>query len=376
MSYTIQENHRQEFDNHRGDENAALDLSLSTHQLNVVIDKHVNNYRWQYGAMGEKQTNIYKGRYFIPNYRRYKAGAFAIATLEKDNYLIESGIRYDVQNTNTYRNVNKEVLNEQFDFGGLSANISGWKRLNEDLKMHLSLATRFRSPDINELFSDGLHHGSAALEFGDLGLELERDYAVNAAINYNHNRLKIQVEPYAHFFNNYIYLKPTGETQLSVRGAFPVFRYVQTDARYLGTDADVRYRMSSKWILETTASLLYVKDVVQNVFIYGIPAQQVSAKVRYTFAELWNLNNGYWWLGTSHTTGQKRVEPGEDFAETPEAYTLLNTELGAQYKETPLHFTVGAKNLLNTSYRDYMNRYRYYADDLGISIYLTLNYTL
>ncbi|MFT5348998.1 MAG: iron complex outermembrane receptor protein, partial [Bacteroidia bacterium] len=51
------------------------------------------------------------------------------------------------------------------------------------------------------------------------------------------------------------------------------------------------------------------------------------------------------------------------------------SELGAQYKDTPLHFSLGIRNILNTSYRDYMNRYRYYADDLGISIYTTLNYT-
>lgn len=373
-SYTIQQNHRQEFDNHRGTDNAALDLDLSTHQLNVAIDKHLDSYRWQYGVMGENQTNVYGGRYFIPNYIRYKAGAFAVATLEKENYLLEGGLRYDVQNTSTYRNVNREIINQNFNYSGMSANISGWRRFNEDLKMHLSLATRFRSPDINELFSDGLHHGSAALEFGNVNLKLERDYALNAAINYNHNRLKVQVEPYVHLFDNYIYLKPTGERQLSVRGAFPVFRYVQTDARYLGTDADLRYRISSSWILESTAALVYVKDVVNDAYIYGIPAQQTSAKLRYTFAELWKLKNGYWWLGASHTARQNRVEPGEDFTETPTEYTLINTEMGAQYKATPLFFTIGVKNLLNTSYRNYMNRYRYYADDLGISIYLTLNY--
>ncbi|MGB0851510.1 MAG: hypothetical protein ACPGTP_09690, partial [Bacteroidia bacterium] len=348
---------------------------LSTQQLNVVIDKHLKNFRWQYGIMGENQTNIYGGRYFIPNYIRYKTGAFAVATLEKENYLLEGGLRYDVQNTSTYRNVNKEILNQNFNYSGMSANISGWRRFNEDLKMHLSLATRFRSPDINELFSNGLHHGSAALEFGDLGLSLERDYGINAAINYNHNRLKIQVEPYAHFFDNYIYLKPTGETQLSIRGAFPVFRYEQTDARYLGTDADVRYRLSSSWTLESTTALIYVKDVANNTYIYGIPSQQSSVKIRNTFAEFWNLKNGYWWLGASHTARQNRIEPGEDFTETPAEYTLINTEMGAQYKTSPLFFTVGVKNLLNTSYRNYMNRYRYYADDLGISFYLTLNYT-
>ena len=231
------------------------------------------------------------------------------------------------------------------------------------------------APDINELFSNGLHHGSAALEFGDLKLKQERSYSLNAALNYNHNRLRIQVEPYFHYFQNYIYLKPSGEKQLSIRGAFPVFNYVQTDAIYTGADIDVSYRVAANWTTEIDAALLYVKDIRNDRFIFGIPAQQFRGRLKYTFAESLGLKNGYWWLGGNYTAQQSRIELNEDFALTPEAYFLLDTELGAQYKETPLHFIFGMKNILNTSYRDYMNRYRYYADDLGISIYTTLNYT-
>jgi iron complex outermembrane receptor protein len=306
---------------------------------------------------------------------RYKAGAFAIITLEKEKYLVEGGVRYDLQNTNTYRYVKNKLLNEKFTFGGLSANVSGWRRLSHDLKIHVSAATRFRSPDINELFSNGLHHGTAALEFGDLNLKQERSYSLNTALNYNHNRLRIQVEPYFHYFQDYIYLKPSGEKQLSIRGAFPVFNYVQTDATYIGTDLDVRYRIATNWTTEINAAVLYVKDISNDRFIFGIPAQQFRGRLKYTFAESLGLKNGYWWLGGNYTAQQKRVEAEEDFALTPDAYFLLDTELGAQYKETPLHFSLGIKNILNTAYRDYMNRYRYYADDLGISIYATLNYT-
>jgi len=374
-SYTFQNNHRQEFDNHNGGTNAALDLNLNTHQLNLLIDKHIDFWRLQYGAMGEQQQNTFKGRYFIPNYLRYKAGAFAIVTLEKKKYLVEGGVRYDLQNTNTYRYIKDELLNEKFTFGGLSANLSGWRSINEDFKIHVSAATRFRSPDINELFSNGLHHGTAALEFGDLSLKQERSYSLSAALNYNHNRLRIQVEPYFHYFQDYIYLKPSGETQLSIRGAFPVFEYVQTDATYTGTDIDISYRVATNWTTEMSAALLYVKDIGNDKFIFGIPAQQFRGRLKYTFAKSLGLQNGYWWLGGNYTAQQKRVEAEEDFALTPDAYFLLDTELGAQYKETPLHFSFGIKNILNTAYRDYMNRYRYYADDLGISIYTTLNYT-
>lgn len=374
-SYTLQNNHRQEFDNHTGKNAAALDLNLVTQQINLFIDKHMQQYRWQYGLSGESQQNIFKGRYFIPNYQRYKTGIFAIATVEKEDYLIEAGLRYDLQKTTTYR-YNKDILlEEQFDFDGISANISGWKVLNQDLRLHLSAATRFRSPDINELFSNGLHHGSAALEFGDLTLSQERSFSVNSALNYNHNRLRFQVEPYFHYFENYIYLKPSGQKQLTIRGAFPVFNYVQTDATYVGSDLGMQYRIASQWTAELTAALVYVRDITNNTYIFGIPAQQATAMVRYTFAELLGVQNGNWKIGTEYTAKQNRIELNEDFSDSPSGYLLINTELGGQYKSTPLYFNFGVQNLLNTAYRDYMNRYRYYADDLGINFYLTLNYT-
>ena len=375
LSYTFQNNLRKEFDNHRGTSDAALNLNLTTHQINLLLDKHIESIRIQYGLMAEQQQNTFQGRYFIPNYERYKAGAFAIAILEKEKYLIEGGLRYDLQNTNTYRFVGNDLVNKTFNFDGLSANVSGWRRISHDLKIHLSAATRFRSPDINELFSDGLHHGSAALEFGNLTLKQERSYSLNAALNYNHNRWRVAVEPYFHYFQNYIYLKPSGEKQLSIRGAFPVFRNVQTDATYTGLDVDLRYRLASNWTAEAQAALLYVEDVRNNQFIFGIPAQRFGGRLKYTFAEKLGLQNGYWWIGPSYTARQTRVEANEDFTATPDAYFLLDTELSAQYRETPLHFNFGVRNILNTAYRDYMNRYRYFADDLGINFYITLNYT-
>jgi iron complex outermembrane receptor protein len=373
-SYTIQHNHRQEFDDHNSATAAALDLNLLTQQINLVGDKHLHHLRWQYGSTYERQQNVFEGRYFVPNYRRYKTGIFSILSIEKDIYLLEGGLRYDWQNTNTYRYEKDILLNEKFTFSGISANLSGWRKMNEDIKVHLSAATRFRSPDINELFSNGLHHGTAALEFGNLNLKQERSYSLNAALIYNHNRLRIQGEPYFHYFQNYIYLKPSGETQLSIRGAFPVFSYIQTDATYKGIDIDLRYRLTSKWLAEVQAALLYVKDTKNNSFIFGIPAQRFRGQLKYTFAKMLSIHNGYWWIGPSYTTRQRRVENDEDFTSTPNAYLLLDCELGAQYKDTQLHFSIGAKNILNTSYRDYMNRYRYYADDLGIQFYISLNY--
>jgi iron complex outermembrane receptor protein len=152
-SYTVQNNQRQEFDSHRGSKGAALDLNLWTQQLNLWVVKPINQFKLQYGAMGESQQNKFQGRYFIPNYLRYTSGAFAILTAEKSRSLVEAGLRYDYQYVSTFRYQKEILLNEKFNYSGLSANLSGWLKVNEDIKTYFSLSTRMRNPDINELYT-------------------------------------------------------------------------------------------------------------------------------------------------------------------------------------------------------------------------------
>jgi iron complex outermembrane receptor protein len=60
----------------------------------------------------------------------------------------------------------------------------------------------------------------------------------------------------------------------------------------------------------------------------------------------------------------------------PGSYALLNVEAGGKIpvRKHDLSITLSGENLLNTAYRNYMNRLRYYADDLGRNIMLRLKY--
>jgi len=56
----------------------------------------------------------------------------------------------------------------------------------------------------------------------------------------------------------------------------------------------------------------------------------------------------------------------------PNGYTLLNANIGFQWpwKKKQLHIDLAGYNLTNVAYRDYLNKFRYYADDLGINVVL------
>jgi iron complex outermembrane receptor protein len=66
-----------------------------------------------------------------------------------------------------------------------------------------------------------------------------------------------------------------------------------------------------------------------------------------------------------------------DLSTPPDAYHLLNFNSSIDFKVTKkstLTLGLGITNVLNTSYRNYLNRLRYYADDLGRNFLLNLKF--
>jgi iron complex outermembrane receptor protein len=377
VSYTFQKNNREEYDMGRlGNVFPSLDLQLITHQLLTSWELRWNDLEMKYGIALDHQENTFLGRFFIPNYLRNKGGLFAIFEKTKLRYGWELGLRTDMAAVQTFRPENQNIIKEDFHFQGNSIAFSTFFKWNEDVTSFLTVGSRFRMPDMNELFSGGLHHGVGALEFGDMTMQPERSYSISIPNIYNHNNFRVNVEPFYHHFNNYIYLVPTSETQLTVRGAFPVFRYQQSNVNYAGMDADMQYNLSGKWLMFLGGQFIYVKDRASNAFIYGIAPPSVRGRVTYNKASFLNLDQFFITTKANVVTFNRWVSVENDFAPPPDAYCLLGIELGGYLKDKPFFFSFGVNNLLNTHYRDYLNRYRYFADEQGINLVFTAKYQI
>jgi len=80
----------------------------------------------------------------------------------------------------------------------------------------------------------------------------------------------------------------------------------------------------------------------------------------------WNAN---------YVFNQDNILPDQDFVAPPEAYFLMGMKLSADivFPTTKLGFFINVDNLLNVAYRDYLNRQRYFADELGRSVTIGVN---
>jgi iron complex outermembrane receptor protein len=75
---------------------------------------------------------------------------------------------------------------------------------------------------------------------------------------------------------------------------------------------------------------------------------------------------------------QNRVPAVGDYIPPPDAYTLMNIQFSTNWMagRHPVQLLFGVSNVFNTRYRDYMNRFRYFNDEVGRNFILQLKYVL
>jgi iron complex outermembrane receptor protein len=71
---------------------------------------------------------------------------------------------------------------------------------------------------------------------------------------------------------------------------------------------------------------------------------------------------------------QTRVPVGGDFVDPPGAYWLVNLNIATHFRIGKKHAEIGwnVTNLLNSRYRDYMDRFRYFTDAMGRNVSVRL----
>jgi iron complex outermembrane recepter protein len=376
FTYGLQRNVRQEYDAHRAsgtDPELTLDIITQTTET-VWEHAPVGNFTGSAGISTIYQNNTYVGRYFIPFFRNFTAGAFVTEKWRKDRLQLESGLRYDYKKLSiTKRERNSDIIRPEYQFHNVSGTLGALYDVGYHLTFGLSATSAWRAPGANELFSDGVHHGSASYERGNRDLNSEQAYNFEASVTYYANqRLNGKLSVYNNFINDYIYLAPVQPPTLTIRGAFPTFEYKQADAVFRGVDLDLEYRFLPQLYLESRTSIVRARNLDLNDHLFGVPADRYNNMLRFETDRLAGINktsNTHFAVGGTYVAEQTRVPTvaEQDYMAPPAGYFLLNLEASTtlQLGRQPVELGITGSNMLNTAYRDYLNRFRYFTDDMG-----------
>ena len=415
--YGYQKNNRKEFDIRRGDLSSipAINLELNTHTFESEWEQAISEKRTLcLGVTGmvQKNDNIpgTKRTPFIPNFASSSAGIYGVSKFYFKNASADIGVRYDFRDFNVkgYDSKNS-YYDDSFSFHNASATLGANFRVNKVSSFSSNVSAAWRPPHVAELYSIGTHQSAAAIESGLMlndrseVMDLDQDnFKVEQAIKFVNtftretDKFSASVSGYINYIANYIFLRPVGVTR-TLRGVYPALHYAQTDALFLGSDitTDVAIGRGLKWT--NRLSLLRASDERNHDYLTYIPPSRIESFLRWTVKQKGRLRNIFVEPKIKYVTKQKRAprvipvtkfiegfendtDPLEgksttfDFMEAPDAYVLINLSAGFSFKSEKVQYNVraSAENLFNTAYREYSNRFRYYADDLGRNFVLSI----
>ena len=384
FEYARQFNKRQEFDSHKAynpnlPDEPQLEFELTTHTLQTYLEHKVGRFSGVVGAMYIKQSNTFQGRYFIPNFASDAIGIYITEAYKLSSRTkIEGGLRYDYKYLSSYYYENNVLQTPERSFQSPTINIGLKHEWSKHIETNALIGTAFRAPNVNELYSKGVHHGAAAYEIGNPDLVPERAINASFTLNYVLKKCFGYIHAYGYYFNNYIYLKPVIPPTLTIRGAFPTFEYTQVNATYGGFDVSISDSITKKIIVSSRLSLVSAYDRSQNEWLIYIPPTRWQNGVKYVLPSKGRISKSYVALDGIWVARKSNVPEHADYMAPPPAYFLLQAEAGTYLRiskqEVLLTFTV--QNMLNTKYRDYLDRFRYYADAAGRNFILRLQIPL
>ncbi len=379
-------NHREEYDIRRGGRTTRPALSIN--QLTHYVETKYRRSYFQDNFLelgfqntitdntNNPQTGILP---LIPDYSSLEYGAYTIYNHKINRLSLEAGLRYDY----VYQDVATISADlprriERFNnrFNNLSASTAASLSLHGDRAITINIGYATRNPGVHELYSSGLHQGVSGIEQGNSDLKLEKSLKTTLGFSTPIGSFfKGDVLFYHQYVNDYIYLRPTGQFNLTIRGAFPVFMYTANDVTISGMDINTQWILHNSLTARINYSYIRGRDIDNQVGLINIPASTINSSLRYEFPEgiklkSMHIQNMEILLAHRYVSRRDDITIDQDFVLPPEAYHLFSIKIAGDLRFIGLRMRLFAKaeNLFNVRYRDYLNRQRYFADDLGRKI--------
>ncbi len=392
VTYGWQQNNRREFDAHntriigpdsaarlqRALQTPAMNLLLTTYTLDTKLEHELaDNVRGTAGISAQRQVNDRSGTVFlVPDFVAWGLGGFAYESLMLDDLTLSAGVRYDMRwlDVSIQRRNTSAREEQQRTFASITASVGALYAMSDEHTLGLNVARAWRPPQVNELYANDVHHGSALYEIGDSTLHEERSIGIDATYTFSAPGVEIEATAYANMFDGYILALPDpSRPTITVRGTFPTYRFTQVPALIAGGDVSLRVNVTDAVQAYGTSSIVRGTDTRANQPLFLMPSDRARLGVHIHTVDVWHVHDAFVDVSVLGVRRQDQYVVGQDYAAPPAGYALLDASLGGMIdlaSSVQMRITLSCANILDTQYRDYLNRYRYFADDPGRNIIL------
>ena len=371
--YGLQYNHRREYDNHgplRFRDVAAFNLKLFSNSLDLRwTHQRVRGVKGTVGVSALAQGNQTLGKAFlIPGFDLWQGAIYAQEELALGRLSLTAGLRGDAisQTTIAYGDQGIRSPAGTRTWNDLSGSAGAAYLLADGLDVAVRVARAWRPPTVNERYAQGVHHGTAQYELGNAALTPERSQGVEATVRYNRPSLQLEAASYANRIAGFMFLRPGAPVQ-TIRGAFPGYRYAQTDASLRGVELSSTWNPGTRWQFIANGTAVRGMDRRNGGPLFDMPADRLSVTTRLQGRRA-RLGEWYVGAGTQMVRKQDGVPEGTVYTLPTAGYALLQLEAGSRTLSVlgrQASLSLSMNNALDTRYRDYLSRYRLFVNDAG-----------
>ena len=386
-----QQNRRQEYEESMDEYGLFLKLHTLTYDLRYVTHEW-NGWKFSTGVGGMYQQSDNKGEeYLIPDSRLFDFGLYATASKSLgDRWTLNGGVRYDHRRLHGYELMEdgeQRFTDFSRHFNGVTGSIGAVCNISEHFNLRLNLARGFRTPNMSELASNGVHEGSLRYEIGNQNLKAEYSLQADLGLDFTSRYVSAQLALFANRIDNYIFTHRVAE---EMEEGYLTYVYTQGDARLLGFEVGVDLHPIHSVHFSNTFSYVDARLTShhspltsENKYLPFTPAPKWTSELKW---ELFHhahstvsphamheyrhahpksgvaFNNLYVAAGLDCYLKQTHIYRADDTETETPGYALLSLSAGTDImfrSKKIAEFYITADNLLNKAYQNHLSRLKY-----------------
>jgi len=367
------EHEEEEEEEHHDEEHSEASLHMNLKTFTYDVQYHLptlGKLESIFGVQGLTQSNTNFGEeLLIPDADVNDFGVFATVNTKWDTHYVQAGIRFDTRRISTEDHlVNHDEEHEEEEHEGeehehafeaidnsyrsFTASLGYKTTLFKKIETRLNLATGFRAPNLAELTSNGVHHGTNRFEIGNSDLKNEQNYQIDLAFEYQNEHIEFFANGFLNVVSDYIFLTPNG----TIIDDVDAYSYIQDNSKLYGSEFGFHLHPHPlDWLhLESSFEMVIGKQD-NGDYLPLIPANQLNNTLRGEFNIKQWLANGYASLKLESVFDQNNIG---QFETNSDGYQLLHFGLGGdfQLKKTKFNLSFTVNNALNTEYISHLSR--------------------
>lgn len=348
----------------------AFQLVLNTGTLDVLAHHTLTDaVNGTIGVSGMAQSSSSAGPIFIvPSATIDNLGAFAFEQGTWGPLSITAGARADTRHLSTDSISGAQFRADSRNWSALSGDVGAMFHVTPELALLANYGAGWRAPTLFDLYTNGPNLAEARFEIGDSTLETERSHDLDGGVRWASTRVRAEATVFSNLINGFIYTTPT---QQAING-LQVYRHVQADARLNGAELSAAADVAEPLTLRASYDFVNGTDRRTDTPLPLMPPPRTIVGAELHSSHLSWAETASFGVEVEHDATQTRLSP-VDFPTS--GYTLLNLDFSMEHtaRGRPYRLDIDVRNALNTSYRDFLSRYKTFATGPGTNVIVRLS---